>query len=393
MKLEMIIDSPKCYGCGACVNICAYDALHMQYDVRGFAYPQFSADKCINCNKCFSVCPAVEEHTKKLLQNQRPNCVYSARIKDDKIRKSSSSGGMFYVLSSYFLSNEGYVCGVVWNDDFSVKHICSKEASDRDEMMQSKYIQSDTLFVFGEVKQHLLDGDDVLFTGTPCQCAGLRLFLGRINTDNLMVVDVLCGGNVSPGFFKEYIRYIEKEKNDSACSVCFRTKKLGWKQHHIAVKLKHSLYERARRDDEPFFSLYLGKQIIRDSCFQCGFVSKERVSDITLGDFWGIDDLTVDDDVGISFVKINTDKGQKFIDAVREDVRLEERDIDIAIKHQINLRCAPIKPANRDDFWNDWREKGSEYVLRKYTVFGKTNYIKRKLIRIIRGIMHKRTRC
>ena len=113
------------------------NALHMHYDDRGFAYPQLSADKCIDCNKCFSVCPAVEEH-KKILQNEKPDCVYSARIKNDEIRKRSSSGGMFYALSSYFLSNGGYVCGVVWNDDFSVKHICSNATSDRDEMMQSK---------------------------------------------------------------------------------------------------------------------------------------------------------------------------------------------------------------------------------------------------------------
>lgn len=386
IDIENIIESKKCLGCGACANMCNLDALHMRIDEKGFVYPRVDNNKCIHCNNCFLVCPAVSEHVMRVKHDVKNNNVYSARIKDDEIRRKSSSGGMFYVLSNYILSNGGYVCGVVWNDDFSVKHICSNCVSDRDAMMLSKYIQSDTSSTYSEVRQHLLDGDLVLFTGTPCQCAALQLFLNHINTEKLFVMDVLCGGNVSPGFFKEYIKYIENLKKDKAKSVCFRTKKLGWKQHHLKVELEHSVYEGARRDDEPFFSLYLGKQIIRDSCFSCGFATIERVSDITVGDFWGLNDPIIDDDRGISLVMLNTKKGKYIFDKISEQINFELRNIEIAVARQINLRSAPLKPSNRECFWNDWRHCGAEYALRKYTVFGRRNYIKRKMIRFLRQV-------
>lgn len=386
IKIEQIIESQKCYGCGACVSTCALKALHMRTNEKGFAYPQIDFNKCVCCNNCFSVCPAVSEHVTRIKHSVKINNVYSARIKDDGIRMKSSSGGMFYVLSNYILENGGYVCGVVWNHDFSVKHVCSNYANDRDAMMRSKYIQSDMSMTFSEVRQHLLDGKMVLFTGTPCQCAALQLFLDGISTEKLFVMDVLCGGNVSPGFFKGYIWYIEKLKKDKACSACFRTKKLGWKQHHIEILLEHSIYEGARRDDEPFFSLYLGKQIIRDSCFSCGFATPERVSDITVGDFWGLNDPSVDDDKGISFVMLNTPKGESLFNQITGNINAEKRKIEIAIARQINFRSAPLRPSNRDSFWNDWKQKGVAYTLRKYTVFGKRNYIKRKIIRILRKI-------
>ena len=389
MKLETIINSTKCYGCGACACSCNFGALKMGSNGQGFMYPILEQSKCKICNSCYKVCPAVDDNLNKIRGAVKIGDVYSARNVDSEIRRKSSSGGVFYALSEYVLQNNGYVCGVVWNNDFTVRHILSNMRIDRDAMIQSKYIQSDMNSCYKDVKKKLEDGRSVLFTGTPCQCAALKIFLRNVKTDNLVLCDVLCGGNVSPGFFKSYLNYIEKCKNDKTQGVCFRTKKLGWKQHHIRVTLNHSIYEGARRDNEPFFSLYLAKNIIRVSCFECAFASKERITDITLGDFWGIVDKSIDDDIGISFIEVNTNKGAEILKNISDQLLTERRDINLAASKQINLRTAPIKPKNYDEFWNCYVRNGGEYTLKKYSVFGLRKRIKMKLLKIAKVIKIK----
>ena len=389
MKLETIINSTKCYGCGACACSCNFGALKMGSNGQGFMYPILEQSKCKNYNSCYKVCPAVDDNLNKIRGAVKIGDVYSARNVDSEIRRKSSSGGVFYALSEYVLQNNGYVCGVVWNNDFTVRHILSNMRIDRDAMIQSKYIQSDMNSCYKDVKKKLEDGRSVLFTGTPCQCAALKIFLRNVKTDNLVLCDVLCGGNVSPGFFKSYLNYIEKCKNDKTQGVCFRTKKLGWKQHHIRVTLNHSIYEGARRDNEPFFSLYLAKNIIRVSCFECAFASKERITDITLGDFWGIVDKSIDDDIGISFIEVNTNKGAEILKNISDQLLTERRDINLAASKQINLRTAPIKPKNYDEFWNCYVRNGGEYTLKKYSVFGLRKRIKMKLLKIAKVIKIK----
>ena len=388
MKLETIINSTKCYGCGACVYSCNFGALKMESNGQGFMYPILEQSKCRNCNSCYKVCPAVDDNLNKIRGAVKIGDVYSARNVDSEIRRKSSSGGVFYALSEYVLQNNGYVCGVVWNNDFTVRHILSNMRIDRDAMIQSKYIQSDMNSCYKDVKKKLEDGRSVLFTGTPCQCAALKIFLRNVKTDNLVLCDVLCGGNVSPGFFKSYINYIEKCKNDKTQGVCFRTKKLGWKQHHIRVTLNHSIYEGARRDNEPFFSLYLAKNIIRVSCFECAFASKERITDITMGDFWGIDKIEpeIDDDIGISLAIVNTDKGARLMEGIAPQIYAEERNIDMAVPRQINLRSAPVPPKKRDLFWDEYANRGGFCVLRRYTKFGLAKRIRFKCVKALRSV-------
>ena len=193
---------------------------------------------------------------------------------------------------------------------------------------------------------------------------------------------------MSPGLFKDYISYIEKIKRDQAVSVCFRTKKYGWKEHHICVKLKNKVYEGARSENEPFFSLYLGKYSIRDSCFSCGFASDERITDITMGDFWGIDKIEpeIDDDIGISLAIVNTDKGTRLMEGIAPQIYAEERNIDMAVPRQINLRSAPVPPKKRDLFWDEYANRGGFCVLRRYTKFGLAKRIRFKCVKALRSV-------
>lgn len=384
-EIVSIIESKRCYGCEACYNTCGINAISMQKGKDGFLYPVVDISKCVECGKCSQNCPAILKNVEKITENKYQSKVYSARINDLEIRKISSSGGIFTAISDEILNKKGCVVGVVWNEDFSVKHIITVEKSLRNEMRQSKYIQSTMEDCYKLIKEKLAKGQTVLFTGTPCQNAGLKLYLSDLNTKNLVLCDVLCGGNVSPGFFRDYLKYIEKKKADIVTKVCFRTKALGWKQHHIRINLENSIYQGARRDNEPFFHLYLKKYIIRESCFSCNYASINRVTDITLGDFWGIDkvDPQVDDDIGISYISVNTEKGETLLNEIADKITMEERGQDLAIQRQINLKRAPEKPKKYDLFWKEYKRFGAEYVLKKYTVFGVKNKIRFKLKKLL----------
>ena len=377
-EIISIIDNKQCYGCEACYNTCQFNAITMKKVEDGFRYPVVDKDKCIECVGCSKNCPAIPGNMSVIKDNKYKQRVYSVRLKDTGVRKISSSGGAFTAISDKVLEQHGCVVGVVWNNDFSVKHIIATELYQRDMMRQSKYIQSEIGSCYKLIKEKIKNEQLVLFTGTPCQNAGLKLYLGNMDLSKLILCDVLCGGNVSPVFFKDYLKYIEKKQKDKVTDICFRTKIIGWKQHHILINLKKTIYQGARRDNEPFFYLYLKKYIIRKSCFSCSFASIDRITDITLGDFWGIDQVEpeIDDDLGISFVSVNTQKGQDFISSVTDKIMMEEREINLAIPRQINLRKAAEKPEKYELFWEEYKKFGSEYILKKYTTFGMKNKIR-----------------
>lgn len=390
-KIVDIVNEKKCYGCYACVNSCNQNAIKMKYDACGFPVPSVDLDVCVNCGACDRNCSAIAGNLDKVRQEKIKSRTYSVRNRDKDVRMKSSSGGLFTVLGDYILSINGCVAGAVWGDGFLVRHIVVVEKEKLGLMRQSKYLQSEIGDCFREIKDKLHEGKVVLFTGTPCQNAALKLFLAHDNCEKLILCDVLCGGNVSPQFFKGYLKHIEQCKNDTVKSVCFRTKKFGWKQHHIRVECDHSHYEGARKDNEPFFDLYLKKLILRPSCFSCQFASTERLTDITIGDFWGINTVApeIDDDEGISFLEVNTEKGNKLIRQVLDKVLIEEREISLAVPKQINLQHAPSKPSGYDRFWADYISNGSEYVLKNYTKFGLGYRIRLNVKRLVKHILRK----
>lgn len=388
MNIKQAIDiKNNCYGCMACINACPFGAISFTEQDKGFLFPGIADAKCRDCGRCVVTCPAVNGNLKHLFHNANQQQVYSIRHPDRDIRLSSSSGGLFTLLSDYVLKNNGVVFGAVWDESLSVVHTYALDFNTRDKMKLSKYVQSNIGNTYGIVRRFLSEGKLVLFTGTPCQIAGLRLFLGgKCENARLITCDVLCGGNVSPGLFHAYIKFIENKYKDRAKAVSFRTKKLGWKQHHIKVELNTGTYEGARKDNEPFFSMYLGKLSIRESCFHCGFACHERVSDLTMGDFWGINEIDpdTDDDTGISLGIVNTQKGYELIDCIKGQCIYEERSMEIAEKRQLNLRGTPLKSMTREKFWNTAQNLGYEAALKKYTTFGKGKYIKNKITSLIR---------
>ena len=230
-----IKDPSTCSGCTACASICPRDAISMQPDVMGFLYPQVDKEKCIECGACERVC-AFNDHYDTSMNLPKPE-VYGARHKDMHEVETSRSGAAFIAISDYILENGGVVYGAGYADHFRVVHKRATTKEERDEFKGSKYVQSDLRGVFRQVKKDLKDGLRVLFSGTPCQTAGLNSYIGKKLRENLYLVDIVCHGVPGPYMWRDYLAYLEKKQGAEICWVNFRDKqKFGWAAHKETFK-------------------------------------------------------------------------------------------------------------------------------------------------------------
>lgn len=229
------IEDPKnCCGCTACASICAHDAISMVPDALGFLYPKVDVAKCIECGLCEKVCQFNDNYDRSL--NLGQPLAFAARHKDiDEVMKSRS-GAAFVAISDYILEQGGVVYGAGYKDHFCVVHKRATTKEERDEFRGSKYVQSDLTGVFRSVKEDLKKGLTVLFSGTPCQTAGLNSFVGKKLRENLVLIDIVCHGVPGPYVWREYLAYLERKHGAKISSVDFRDKrKFGWKAHNETV--------------------------------------------------------------------------------------------------------------------------------------------------------------
>ena len=230
-----ILDPSQCCGCTACASICAHDAITMEPDKLGFLYPVVDTEKCTGCGLCEKVC-AFHENYDKSLNLPLPDA-YAARHKDMAEVETSRSGAAFIAISDYILENGGVVYGAGYTDHFRVVHKRATTKEQRNEFKGSKYVQSDLSGVFRQVKQDLRAGLTVLFSGTPCQTAGLHSYVGKKLRENLFLVDIVCHGVPSPFIWRDYISYLEKKHDSEICYVNFRDKDMfGWHAHKETFK-------------------------------------------------------------------------------------------------------------------------------------------------------------
>lgn len=354
----------KCSGCTACSQSCPKKCITMQADEEGFMYPFVDIDKCIECGKCKAVCPVLyHEYGNEPLQ------VLAEKNKNEHIRSTSSSGGVFYELASQFIKNGGVVYGCALDETMVARHICVDNTADLDKLKSSKYVQSNMENTLSEIKERLLAGQKVLFSGTPCQNAGLRNYLGK-DYENLFLVDVLCHGVPSPKLFSDYLEYLSKEYDDGKpISVNFRNKQRGWKRLYMEVKFdngkRHYIYSGYDR----YEGMFLNNMSLRPSCYECKFTTTERYGDITLGDFWGIGKKYSqwDDDKGISVVMLNTDKGNSYYEQIADKFDARKEELNTAKAGQRTLYAPTKKNPNRDAFYNLYIEKGCKEALEQYT--------------------------
>ena len=378
----------NCFGCGACKNICPVNAIIMKEDEKGFEYPVVDKNKCINCGACIKICP----YHNRFNEEKSKKSFYALKIKDENIRKNSTSGGAFYGIASEIINNKGVVYGAVYDKDLNVVHDRITKIDDIEKMMGSKYVQSRIVDIFDKIKKDLESGKKVLFTGTPCQIAAIKRFLKK-DYSNLLLCDIICHGVPSPKTFKDHISYVENNRKKIIQNYKFRTKEKGW---HSTNHLEKIIFADGTDDSSSILSqsfkyFFYSCKTFRDSCFECPFSNVDcRLSDFTIGDFWGIEKNypEFDDDFGVSLCIIHTKKGKDMFNIIKDKYYFIETDRDKSLQENL------IKPTNKPDginqFWKDYNQKGYEYALKKYTPYGFKNSIVYRIKNIVKKIINRK---
>lgn len=345
------LDMKKCTGCGACENICPVGAITMKENDEGFLNPVVDVEKCVNCGLCSKKCIALNPEYGNV---PVPKCY--AMMADDDTRFISSSGGMFSVVAEYILEKGGYVCGAAYKSDFKVEHIIIHDRRDLPRLRGSKYMQSHTNQIYKQIKELLEDGQLVLFTGMPCQVAGLYTCLGK-DYENLYTIDLLCHGITSSKVFEKYHKDVLGGKELKRLE--FKAKEpWGWHAGVNAYFTDGSKYSKPLESDM-YFIAYL-KSIAKNTvCGVCRVNKLPRQGDLTIGDFWGIPqtDPEMYDKKGTSLVLVNNEKAQKLFDVLRPRMKSsKEESLQMAIKRNLIIKQPYKLHKNRDEFFRHFNE-------------------------------------
>lgn len=374
-------DKTECCGCQACFNVCPTGAIKMKEDEKGFKNPVIDKSKCINCGLCEKVCP-IKNNNKV---GNKP-IAYACFNKNDDIRKNSSSGGVFTLLASAIISQGGVVFGAAFDESFNVKHIKVDKIEDLNRLRGSKYVQSSIEETYKQAKETLSKGIKVLFTGTPCQIEGLKSYLQK-DYENLYTQDIICHGVPSPKVWEKYKEYRSKKDmpNGKLNNIYFRDKEKGWKQFGMKFQYDDFVYFKTL-DKDLFMQTFLQNLSLRDSCYNCNFKKFNRVSDVTLADFWGIQRIMpeMDDNKGLSLVIVNSEKGKKVFKLISQLVEFKEVDINEALKYNPSMVRSVKVDNNRDKFFEDLEKEDFDVVAKRY--IKKTSFIRRVLGKIKRMI-------
>ena len=373
-----ITDRADCCGCTACAAVCPHGAVSMRADAMGFRYPAVNADLCVECGLCERVCPFNNGYDKS--RNIAPTS-YAVRHKDMNEVTSSRSGAAFIALSDRILEEGGSVYGAGWSGHFTVTHKRAASRQERDGFKGSKYVQSDLTGIFRQIKTDLTDGKTVLFSGTPCQTAGLHSYIGKKLRTNLILVDIICLGVPGPNIWQDYLSYLEKINHSRIIAADFRNKsEFGWASHKETYRFLNGIVI----SEDKFTFLFCEHIMFRHSCGKCHYTNIRRPGDITLGDYWGWEKTssTINaDDKGISLVLINTDNGRKLFDKVRHEID------SIPVIGENYMQPALRKPfpysPDRDAFEKDYADKGFDHVLKKYGNTG-WGYLERRILNKVR---------
>jgi len=380
--IKLYKEKKDCCGCTACMSICPKGAISMQVDEEGFFYPTIDTEKCIECSLCKKVCSFQNGYNKN--GNSDFPFIYAIKHKDEAVRKSSTSGGAFTAISDYILEREGDVYGVAFDESMCVVHQKANSKEEREKLKGSKYVQSDLKNTFAEIKALLQNDRNVLFTGTPCQTAGLKSYLDNKNTEKLILCDIVCHGTPSPLMWKEHIAFSEKKNNLKIIQYYCRSKVNGWHGHN-----ELTIYENGNEDYSTALSqkhkkLFYSHNILRPSCHNCQYTNLRRLSDITIGDFWGIEKCMpdFDDNKGVSLLLLNSSKGKEIFANIKKNLEYRVSSTKDCLQPQLEY---PTKPSpKRDKFWRHYNSRGYKYVIKKYAGYGFKNQATQYCVTVIR---------
>lgn len=349
-----IIDKKDCVGCNACVQRCPKHCISMREDEQGFLYPKVDLDLCIQCNLCEKVCPVINQ-----AESRKPLETLAAKNPDDVVRMTSSSGGIFYALAEKIIEEGGVVFGARFNNQWDVIHDYAETLEGIKAFQSSKYVQSRIGETFSQAEQFLKAGRKLIFTGTPCQIAALRLFL-RKEYSNLLAVDVACHSVPSPKVWKNYIN---SKKDISFDSINFRDKTNGWLNYGFSLSDKNNCVFYQKSSENVYMRGFLNDLYSRPSCAACPAKAGKSGSDITLADFWGIWEVKPDFDshTGASAVIVNSSKGMI---AIRQltSINFEKVNYEDIIRYNSALIKPAKFPKQRIEFWQKFEHEGIDCI-------------------------------
>lgn len=382
-----IKDKADCCGCTACASVCPKDAITMEPDTLGFKYPKVDLSKCIDCGLCEKVCAFNDNYDKSL--NLKEPEIYAARHKDIHEIETSRSGAAFIAISDYILENGGIVYGAGYKDHFRVAHKRATTKEERNEFKGSKYVQSDLDGIFRQVKEDLKQGNTVLFSGTPCQTAGLNSYIGKKLRENLVLVDIVCHGVPSPYIWRDYLTYLENKYKGKVVKVDFRDKsRIGWAGHIESYTFDNG----EKIETKKYTNLFYKHIMLRESCGTCHYTNFHRPSDFTLADYWGWEKTNSSinkDNKGVSLVLVNTEKGHYISDVIKNKMLVIPARVENCI--QPNLQHPSEFNPKWKSFKKDYECLEFEFVMKKYNqesrldkVYKYIKSIKRKIKRTIR---------
>lgn len=344
-----ITDKNNCCGCSACASICPKHCITMQEDKEGFLYPTVNKSDCIDCGLCEKVC-----HELHPFESREPLKVLAAINKDEEVRMSSSSGGIFYLLAEKTIAEGGVVFGARFDEQWQVVIDYAETMEGVKAFMGSKYVQARLATAYTEAQRFLKEGRKVLFSGTPCQIAGLHHFL-RKQYDNLLTVDIICHGTPSPKVWSRYLDEVVTAGRKAINDIQFRNKRKGWKAFNFMMEYDkdgHIVSFCSHHQENHFMRAFLCNMILRPSCYQCQAKNGKSHSDITIADFWGISTEMpeMDDDKGTGLLLINTNKGQTSLDWSK--TKHKETNQETAIRHNPAYYHSVAVHPKRKEFFN-----------------------------------------
>lgn len=407
-NIVLFCEKTECCGCGACFNVCPQKAIAMVPDEYGFIYPQIEYEKCVGCGLCKKVC---EFQKKADLPSENETKV--ACSTDDDMLVKSASGGVFSALAKAVLQIGGVVFGCsmekqegkLWPEHIMIEHI-----DDLYKLQGSKYVQSFIGNSYRNVKSELEKGRYVLFSGTPCQIAGLKGFLRNKIYERLLMVDIVCHGVPSAKFFQDYIKMLEKKLGASSVSKFeFRDKTKGWGLNaKVTYEKNAKCYSKLiPAAESSYYKLFLESKIYRENCYACPYAGKLRTGDITIGDYWGIEKVhpeylihkggEIEEKKGVSCLIINTEKGKRLLAELNPDLLLLASSFEKAAEENMQL-CEPSKKsADRQQILDLYMNKGYSEVEKwyrksqgiKYYLKLIWGYLPQNLKKIVRKIIKK----
>lgn len=346
----------NCTGCRACEKVCAFQAITMTKNEEGFLYPKIDGLKCTDCGMCRNTCPAQKD-----VEHRQPLEIFAAVHKDECVLLDSSSGGVFTALADIVFSKGGVVVGCVLDKDFRAKQVIINSHQFLQECRGSKYVQSDTCDTYSEVKRLLDAGVYVLYTGTPCQIAGLKKYLNQ-DYDNLLTGDFVCHGVPSPELFVKHITWLEKKNHHKIMRYRFRSKvgpyQFGWYYYYYFTNAVKVIGGSAVLD--PYYIAFLNAKTYRECCYHCPYAEEKRISDFTFADYWSIEKYhpKMDTNNGASILLFNTEKALKYQREVNEKMHLVPSRMEWIKQVNFNLNQPAERPEERNHIYLNIRQNG-----------------------------------